>query len=47
MGGVNLCLRVSIAAMKHQTQSKLGRKGFIWLALSISVYHGRKSGVRS
>ena len=28
-----LCLRVSIAAMKHHDQSNLERKGFTWLTL--------------
>ena len=37
-------VRVSIAAVKHHDQGKLGRKGFIRLHFQITIHHWRKSG---
>ena len=40
-----VCLRVTIAVMKHHDQSNLGRKGFMWLMVLHHSHHGRKSGL--
>ena len=37
---VSFLVRVSIAVMKHNNQSKLGKKGFIWFTLSLSIIEG-------
>jgi hypothetical protein len=42
--GPGLCLRVTIAVMKHPDQMNSGRKRFIWLTLPHHCHRWRKSG---